>query len=84
MWTKEFDSLTPRAKVVIERAIERAKESLRNYCDTGDLLLAMLYEPNGLAANALSDSSVNFVALEKTIFAMKASPASLKDNGEEI
>lgn len=82
MWTSDFDRLTPRAKAVVENALKAAAEKEKEFCDIGDLLRAMLVEPNGLAVNALSICGLFFVRVSEIVPNSQKSAKSLKDNLE--
>ena len=52
-------SLTPRAKKVIELAVEEARALNHNYIGTEHLLLGLVREEKGIAAQVLTDAGVN-------------------------
>ena len=52
-------SLTPRAKKVIERAVEEARRLNHNYIGTEHLLLGLVREGEGIAAGVLESLGVN-------------------------
>jgi PII-like signaling protein len=62
--TKEF---TDRAHQILVAAQESAAESRRVYVDSVDVLLAMLYEPRGIARNALRKLNIDCDAVERSL-----------------
>jgi uncharacterized protein len=62
--TKEF---TDRAHQILVAAQESAGHSRRAYLDSVDLLLAMLYEPRGIARNALKRLNINCDTVERSL-----------------
>ena len=62
--TKEF---TDRAHQILVAARESAAESRRVYVDSVDVLLAMLYEPRGIARNALRKLNIDCDAVERSL-----------------
>jgi ATP-dependent Clp protease ATP-binding subunit ClpA len=66
---------TPRAKKVIELAIESARELGNNYVGTEHLLLGLLREKEGVAAQVLADCGVTEEAF-KDIYAMSKNPSN--------
>lgn len=59
--------LTPRAKRVIELALEQARQFGHRYIGTEHLLLGILREGEGVAAKALENLGLNLKALEQQV-----------------
>jgi len=59
--------LTDRAHQILVAAQESAGHSRRAYFDSVDLLLAMLYEPRGIARNALKRLNINCDIVERSL-----------------
>lgn len=58
---------TDRAHQILVAAQESAGHSRRAYFDSVDLLLAMLYEPRGIARDALRKLNINCDAVERSL-----------------
>ncbi len=58
---------TPRAKRVIEYAIEEAKRLDHNYIDTGHLLLGLAHERDGVAGQVLRSLDLTLEALRERL-----------------
>ena len=57
--SKEGIGLTPRAKKVIELAVDEARRSNHNYIGTEHLLIGLMREGDGVAAGVLENLGVN-------------------------
>ena len=57
--SKEGIGLTPRAKKVIELAVDEARRSNHNYIGTEHLLIGLMREGDGVAASVLENLGVN-------------------------
>jgi hypothetical protein len=65
--------LTPRAKKVIELAVDEARRMGHNYIGTEHLLLGLLREGEGIAAGVLESLGVNLEKVRVTVMQMLAS-----------
>jgi ATP-dependent Clp protease ATP-binding subunit ClpC len=61
---------TPRAKKVIEYAMEAARHFKHNYVGTEHLLLGLLREHDGVAAQTLRNLAVRFEAVQEEIISL--------------
>jgi ATP-dependent Clp protease ATP-binding subunit ClpA len=73
--------LTPRAKKVIELAVDEARRMGHHYIGTEHLLLGLLREGEGIAAGVLASLGVD---LERARDAVKEALLSHSDMGEEL
>src|SRR5207248_11664555 len=60
-------SLTPRAKKVIELAVEEARRLNHNYIGTEHLLLGLVREGEGIAAGVLESLGVNLEKVRQQV-----------------
>ena len=60
---------TPRAKHVIEHAMEEARDLNHNYVGTEHILLGLLREPEGIAAHVLVDMGLKLDELRTHVLA---------------
>src|SRR5438046_1363248 len=68
-------SLTPRAKKVIELAVEEARRLNHNYIGTEHLLLGLVREGEGIAAGVLESLGVNLEKVRtQVILVLRAYP----------
>ena len=75
---------TPRAKKVIELAIEEGRMLGHNYVGTEHLLLGLLREGEGIAAQVLTNMGVDLLKARKSVLAMLGEPdkAMEAENGK--
>jgi ATP-dependent Clp protease ATP-binding subunit ClpC len=59
--------LTPRAKKSLEYSVEEAKGLAHSYVGTEHILLGLIREPEGIAATALTNLSLDLQAIRKEI-----------------
>lgn len=59
--------LTPRAKSVIDKAIEWSKRLKHNHIGTEHLLLGIVSEPEGIAVQVLLNSNISLAAVKQEV-----------------
>jgi ATP-dependent Clp protease ATP-binding subunit ClpC len=74
--------LTPRAKKVIEYAIEEARNLNHNYVGTEHLLLGLLREREGVAAQVLMNLGLRFLDVRQTVLDLVGQPGAEQSGGE--
>jgi ATP-dependent Clp protease ATP-binding subunit ClpC len=60
-------AFTPRAKKVLELAVEEARQFNHNYIGTEHILLGLLKEGEGIAAKVLQDMKIDFTRIQAEV-----------------
>ena len=74
--------LTPRAKKVIEYAIEEARNLGHGYVGTEHLLLGLLREPEGVAAQVLRNLNLRLEEVRETVLELLGHSSFAEEAGE--
>ncbi len=74
--------LTPRAKKVIEYAIEEARTLGHGYVGTEHLLLGLLREPEGVAAQVLRNLNLRLEEVRETVLELLGHSSFAEESGE--
>ena len=75
---------TPRAKQILEVAANEAKEMKTQFVDVEHLLLALLKDKEGVAAQILAAFGVDYkAAMEETVAVLEGKSASQKEKGKK-
>ena len=74
--------LTPRAKKVIEYAIEEARSLGHGYVGTEHLLLGLLREPEGVAAQVLRNLNLRLEEVRETVLELLGHSSFAEEAGE--
>jgi len=75
---------TPRAKQILEVAASEAKEMKTQFVDVEHLLLALLKDKEGVAAQILAAFGVDYkAALEETLAVLEGKTSSRKEKGKK-
>ena len=74
---------TPRAKKVVELALEEATTLSHNYIGTEHLLLALLREQEGIAAHVLRSLGVKLEDVREEVIEFLGGPSDHDEDGEE-
>ena len=75
---------TPRAKQILEVAANEAKEMKTQFVDIEHLLLALLKDKEGVAAQILAAFGVDFkTAMEETVAVLEGKSSSQKEKGKK-
>ncbi len=75
---------TPRAKQILEVAIDEAKEMKTQFIDVEHLLLALLKDKEGVAAQILAAFGVDYkTALEETLAVLEGKTTGRKEKGKK-
>jgi ATP-dependent Clp protease ATP-binding subunit ClpC len=68
-------TLTPRAKKVVELAIDEARNLANDYVGTEHLLLGLIREGDGLAGRVLAKSGAMLELARNSVIALRRGPA---------
>ena len=75
---------TPRAQHVVELAVEEAIASQRPFVDTGDMLIGLLREIHGVAAQVLMNQGLQMEPLWDEVAKVRARQAEVDSSGRGL